>query len=136
MAAYQEGREDDPIAMSFLITKGEQLIGRFWGTTANYDNLHFNTCYYGPIEWAIEHGVKSFDPGAGSPHKLRRGFEAVHNFSLHRFFDNEMQKIMDNYIDEINRMEQEQIDAMNDAVPFVEERVKNLRVDEEQSEAN
>ncbi|HUX21175.1 MAG TPA: GNAT family N-acetyltransferase, partial [Spirochaetia bacterium] len=76
MAAYLEGREDSPIAMSFLITKGDQLIGRFWGTTAHYDNLHFNTCYYGPIEWAIEHGVKAFDPGAGSPHKLRRGFEA------------------------------------------------------------
>ncbi len=126
MAAFEQGREDKPIAMSFLLTKGEQLIGRFWGTTAHVNNLHFNTCYYGPIEWAIDHGIQIFDPGAGSPHKLRRGFEAVHNYSLHRFLDRDMQRVMDNYIDEINRMEQEQIDAMNNAVPFVEERIKDL----------
>lgn len=126
MAAYEEGRMDKPIAMSFLLTKSDQLIGRYWGATVRANNLHFNTCYYAPIEWAIDHGINVFDPGAGSPHKLRRGFEAVSNFSLHRFFDSDMQRVMDNYIEEINRMEQEQIDTMNGSVPFVAERLKQL----------
>ncbi len=128
MAAYADGDMDTPIAMSFLLTKQDQLIGRYWGTTAHYNNLHFNTCYYAPIEWAIDHDIKIFDPGAGSPHKLRRGFEAVHNYSLHRFFDKDMKRVMDNYIDEINRMEQEQIDSMNESVPFVDEQLRNLRI--------
>jgi len=43
-----------------------------------------------------------------------------------------MQKIMDAYIDEINANEELQIEAMNGAVPFVEER---LREREEKSES-
>lgn len=134
MAAYHEGHEDKPIAMAFLITKADQLIGRFWGTTAHVNNLHFNTCYYGPIEWAIEHGIQIFDPGAGSPHKLRRGFEAVSNFSLHHFHNAELQRVMDHYIDEINQMELEQIDSMNEAVPFVQERVQGISTEDGGSE--
>lgn len=132
MAAFEESDLDTPVGMAFLLTKGDQLIGRYWGCTANYSNLYFNTCYYAPIQWAIEHGVKVFDPGAGSPLKLRRGFEAVGNFSLHKFYDRQMQKIMDAYIDEINANEELQIEAMNGAVPFVEER---LREREEKSES-
>lgn len=125
MTAFMESDLNKPIAMAFLLTKGDQLIGRYWGTSAAYTNLHFNTCYYSPIEWAIEQGVQVFDPGAGSPHKLRRGFEAVGNYSLHKFFDGRMQKVMDSYIDEINTMEEQQIEAMNDAVPFVQERLQD-----------
>ncbi len=122
MAAYEERHPDRPIGMSFMLTKGERLIGRYWGCTAEIDNLYFNTCYYRPIEWAIANGITSFDPGAGSPLKIRRGFEAIENFSLHRFADSRLQKVMARYIDEINSMEQQQIDAMNDALPFAKDR--------------
>jgi predicted N-acyltransferase len=82
------------------------------------NNLHFNACYYSPIEWAIANGINSFDPGAGGPHKLRRGFSAVPNYSLHRFADQRLRQIMQTHIEEINRLEQEQIDALNQDLPF------------------
>lgn len=125
IAAYDSDTGEDPVGMSFLITKADTLIGRYWGATARYNALHFNACYYSPIEWAIEHGIKRFDPGAGSPHKLRRGFEAVGNYSLHRFRDPTLRRVMENHIEEINGMEEQRIAEMNNHVPFKEEHRQN-----------
>ena len=116
----RNGKEADPVAMSFLSVKDDFLVGRYWGTSRYFDNLHFNACYYAPIEWAIEHGVKQFDPGAGSSHKIRRGFKAVANYSLHRFYDQRLHYIMAANIERINGMEQKNIDAMNTALPFAQ----------------
>ena len=118
MAAFSESDEDQPIGMSFLLTKGNHLYGRYWGSRKFINHLHFNACYYDPIDWAIEQGVRHFDPGAGSAHKIRRGFEAVSNHSMHRFYDGRMQQIMQMHIDEINRLEQEQIDTLNASLPY------------------
>jgi predicted N-acyltransferase len=104
--------------LSLLVTKGDQLFGRYWGCSKEINNLHFNACYYSPIEWAIAKGIKRFDPGAGGYHKIRRGFTAVGNYSLHRFFDQRLDQIMKAHIEEINRLEQEHIDELNLEVPF------------------
>jgi predicted N-acyltransferase len=121
LGAFEDGKTE-PVGMSFLLLKGDRLYGRYWGSTGGYDSLHFNTCYYSPIEWAIANGVHFFDPGIGSTHKVRRGFQATANWSLHRFYDEKMARIMAANIDQINRMEQERIDALNGALPFAEGR--------------
>ena len=123
MAAFEDRNPERPIAMSFLLAKGTHIIGRYWGASKDIDSLHFDACYYSPIEWAIKNGVESFDPGAGSPHKLRRGFFAVGNHSLHRYQDPHLRNVMEMHIDEINRMEQERIDSMNATVPFKREKL-------------
>jgi predicted N-acyltransferase len=112
------GSEPRPLAMSFLVTKGDQLYGRYWGCFKDVDALHFNVCYYAPIEWAINHGIHRFDPGVGSPHKARRGFRSVPAFSLHHFYDSRLQHIFDLNIDRVNQLEQEQIDQLNDYLPL------------------
>jgi predicted N-acyltransferase len=122
LGAYDQAHSEDPVGMSFLLRKGEQIYGRYWGSVGYYDSLHFNACYYGPIEWAIHNGIRRFDPGIGSSHKVRRGFQATANWSLHRFYDSNLASIMAQHIAEINRMEQERIDALNQAVPFAEDR--------------
>ncbi|WP_455382128.1 GNAT family N-acetyltransferase [Salinispira pacifica] len=119
-SANGNGDGGDPVAMSFLSVKDNLLVGRYWGTTHYFDNLHFNACYYAPIEWAIEHGISYFDPGAGSSHKVRRGFKAVANYSLHRFYDQRLHYIMAANIERINSMEQQNIDALNTALPFAQ----------------
>ncbi|PSN17338.1 GNAT family N-acetyltransferase, partial [filamentous cyanobacterium CCP5] len=58
-AAYGED-DSDPVGMSFCLTKGDRLYGRYWGSTMDFNNLHFNACYYAPIEWAIANGITSF----------------------------------------------------------------------------
>jgi hypothetical protein len=118
-AAYGED-DDAPVGMSFCLHKGDRMYGRYWGCREEYNHLHFNACYYRPIEWAIEHGIRSFDPGAGGRHKKRRGFPARPNHSLHRFYANRLQKILRNYIDEINQAEQQEIAAINADLPLKE----------------
>jgi predicted N-acyltransferase len=118
VAAFEKGNSDSPQGLSLLVTKGDQLFGRYWGCSKEINNLHFNACYYSPIEWAIANGIKRFDPGAGGYHKIRRGFTAAGNYSLHRFFDPRLDQIMKAHIEEINRLEQEHIDELNLEVPF------------------
>ena len=118
VAAYHEQDQRKPVGMSFCLRKGDNLYGRYWGCFEEFDCLHFEACYYKPIEWAIAQGVKMFDPGAGGRHKRRRGFPATPNHSMHRFYDQRMSKIMRSYIDEINTMEQEEIDAINQDLPY------------------
>lgn len=120
VAAFSDADADEPAGMSMLLRKDGQLLGRYWGCDREVRNLHFNACYYEPIDWAIDNGVKQFDPGLGGPHKMRRGFEAAGNFSYHRFLDSRLAYIMRSHIDEINAAEQEQIDAVNAAVPFAQ----------------
>ncbi len=121
MAAYQGDNRKTPVGMSLFLTKGDLLFGRYWGCAEHIDFLHFNACYYRPIEWAIAHGIQHFDPGVGSAHKLRRGFQVVPSFSLHKFYDRRLQNIMQTHIGEINRLQQEQIDAMNAQIPFAKD---------------
>lgn len=117
VAAYDEGNQQ-PIGMSFCLTKDDQLYGRYWGCFQEFDSLHFDACYYTPIEWAIAHGIQTFDPGAGGRHKKRRGFPATPNHSLHRFYNPRLSQVLHAYIDEINQMEQQEIDLINQDLPF------------------
>jgi len=122
VAAFEDHTHSLPLGMSMLATKGNQLYGRYWGSAKTVDSLHFNACYYTPIEWAISNDIQRFDPGAGGAHKIRRGFTAVSNFSLHRFYDPRLSHIMETHLDEINRLEQAQIDAFNQGLPFAQHR--------------
>lgn len=117
-AAYDENSPDRPIGMSFCLTKGDQLYGRYWGSFQEFDCLHFNACYYTPIEWAIANGIQTFDPGAGGRHKKRRGFPATPNYSLHRLYNQRFLQILRPYLNEVNAMEQQEIDAINQDLPF------------------
>jgi uncharacterized protein len=107
-----------PMGMSFCINKDDRLYGRYWGSQMEIDCLHFEACYYTPIEWAIDRQVKIFDPGAGGRHKKRRGFPAQANYSLHRFYHPRFGQILADYLHESNRNELEQIEAVNRDLPM------------------
>lgn len=59
------------------------LYGRYWGCLENFDNLHFETCYYQGLEYCIEHNIQRFDPGAQGEHKIQRGFAPITTYSSH-----------------------------------------------------
>jgi uncharacterized protein len=120
-AAYTQQDLHHPVGMSFCLTKGDRLYGRYWGARDEIDCLHFDACYYQPIEWAIDHQIQVFDPGAGGRHKKRRGFPATPNYSLHRFYNPRLSQILRSHIDRINELEQQEIDAINQDLPFKQE---------------
>lgn len=78
--AHQTGR---PVAMAFSLVSGDSLYGRYWGCLAEFDRLHFETCFYQGMDYAIAQGLQRFDAGAQGEHKLIRGFEPVLTHSWH-----------------------------------------------------
>ncbi len=107
-----------PIAMSMLLVKNGHMIGRYWGCEEPVKDLHFNMCFYAPIQWAILNNIQTFDPGAGSPHKIARGFSAVSNSSLHKFYDQPFQTLFQHIVKEVNSIEESNIKDLNQQLPF------------------
>lgn len=70
-------QNSNTIAMAIFYEKAGCLYGRYWGCVEEVPFLHFATCYYQPISYAIQHRMRMMDPGFGGQHKLFRGFQTV-----------------------------------------------------------
>ena len=116
-SAFEE-TSTQPIAMSMCIKNKDNLWGRYWGSSKEINNLHFELCYYQPIEWAINNKIKYFDPGAGGQHKRRRGFLARETISMHKWFDRNMEDIIARWITKTNQETQLNINIENEASPL------------------
>jgi predicted N-acyltransferase len=57
--------------------------GRYWGAMERVDCLHFEACYYQPLQWCIEHGYQRFEGGAQGEHKMARALLPVSTTSAH-----------------------------------------------------
>ena len=57
--------------------------GRYWGALERVDCLHFEACYYQPIEWCIQQGYQRFEGGAQGEHKMARALMPVRTSSAH-----------------------------------------------------
>jgi predicted N-acyltransferase len=80
-------REGRPIACSLVAISalGPEGVafGRHWGALERVDCLHFEACYYQPLQWCIEHGLQRFEGGAQGEHKLARALLPVRSGSSH-----------------------------------------------------
>ena len=76
-------KDGDCLAGTINFIKGKNLYGRYWGSKKNYRSLHFELCYYQPIEYAIRKGIKLFEAGAQGDHKINRGFLPETTYSAH-----------------------------------------------------
>ncbi|MEO8545493.1 MAG: GNAT family N-acetyltransferase [Burkholderiaceae bacterium] len=57
--------------------------GRYWGALERVDCLHFEACYYQPLQWCIAHGYRRFEGGAQGEHKMARALLPVQTTSTH-----------------------------------------------------
>jgi len=112
------GAEGEPVALAFLLEGQDRLYGRFWGARREVPGLHFELCYYLPIEYALSKGIGSFDPGMGSPHKARRGFHSILAPSFHRPFDSRLAGLMKRVLPDFNAEERAQVAALDEELPF------------------
>ncbi|MCR9214841.1 MAG: GNAT family N-acetyltransferase [Proteobacteria bacterium] len=76
-------REGRYIAGALNLKSSECLYGRYWGCIEDHRFLHFETCYYRAIDYAIEHGISRVEAGAQGPHKLARGYLPTKTYSGH-----------------------------------------------------
>ncbi|MBG9387144.1 GNAT family N-acetyltransferase [Caenimonas aquaedulcis] len=70
-------------ASSLIALDGNVAYGRYWGATQRVDCLHFEACYYQPLQWCIEHGIERFEGGAQGEHKMARALMPVRTTSAH-----------------------------------------------------
>ncbi len=76
-------RDGRPVACSLLLCDSTTLYGRYWGAVEHIPLLHFECCYYQPIEHAIAQRLQVFEGGAQGEHKLFRGLLPVETLSAH-----------------------------------------------------
>ena len=84
-------RNGRPIATSLITVSdagsgacGERVAyGRYWGALERVDCLHFEACYYQPLQWCINQGYQRFEGGAQGEHKMARALLPVKTGSAH-----------------------------------------------------
>lgn len=84
-------RQGRPIAASLIALSdngpdgANDLVayGRYWGALERVDCLHFEACYYQPLQWCIGHGYRRFEGGAQGEHKMARALLPVQTASAH-----------------------------------------------------
>jgi len=106
--AYQASK---PVAAALFFKDEHTLYGRYWGCFDEFNNLHFEACYYQGIEYCIRNKLDRFDPGTQGEHKIARGFEPTYTHSYHwlshpqffeaarRFCDDEAKMSRQYYLD-------------------------------------
>lgn len=98
-ALFLAERDGRPIASSLIATsaypasaRGQSdsqpqpqrvAYGRYWGALERVDCLHFEACYYQPLDWCIAHGIHRFEGGAQGEHKMARALLPVQTTSAH-----------------------------------------------------
>ena len=79
-------KDGDMVAGALNFIGEDTLYGRNWGCAADIPFLHFETCYYQAIEFAVERGLTRVEAGAQGMHKVQRGYEPVATWSAHYLY--------------------------------------------------
>ncbi|MBK60345.1 MAG: GNAT family N-acetyltransferase [Pseudomonas sp.] len=116
--ACQSGR---PVAMAFSLISAGELYGRYWGSLADFDRLHFETCFYQGIDQAIAAGLSRFDAGAQGEHKLIRGFEPVITRSWHYLEHPGLRAAVSEFLQQERLGVMRYAEAARDALPYRQE---------------
>ena len=96
----------------------ECLFGRNWGCIEDHPFLHFETCYYQAIDFAIDRGLKRVEAGAQGDHKLARGYMPKHTYSAHWIPNASFRNAVDNFLDEERDYIDREISYIEEHSPF------------------
>ncbi len=94
------------------------LFGRNWGCVESIPFLHFETCYYQAIEFAIARGLKKVEAGAQGEHKLLRGYMPAPTYSAHFIAHAGLRRAVAAYLDQEREAVAENIEALAAHGPF------------------
>lgn len=128
-------RNDQPIAASLIALNtscvgtpsdnAERVAyGRYWGALERVDCLHFEACYYQPLQWCIANGYQRFEGGAQGEHKLARALMPVATTSAHWLAHPQFLAAVDRYLSSERAGIQDYLGALQQHSPF-----KPIKVD-------
>ncbi len=94
------------------------LFGRNWGANEYIPFLHFETCYYQAIDFAIARGLKRVEAGAQGEHKLLRGYLPVQTYSAHVIAHKGLARAVDDFLGAERAAVAENIAELSQHAPF------------------
>ena len=106
------------IAGALNFAGGGTLFGRNWGCTEFVPFLHFETCYYQAIDFAIARGLAKVEAGAQGAHKLLRGYMPTPTYSAHYIAHEGLRRAVNDYLRREREAVAEHIEELAERSPF------------------
>src|SRR6202012_4332898 len=97
---------------------GGVLFGRNWGAVRHLPFLHFETCYYQAIDFAIARGLNKVEAGAQGTPKMLRGYLPEETHSAHYIVHPGLARAVDDYLAREREAIREDIDELAAQSPF------------------
>ena len=115
--AWNEGRR---IAVSLIAIDplNRHAFGRYWGAVEQVSNLHFDACYYQPLNWCIDNGYRRFEGGAQGEHKMARGLLPVQTWSAHWLAHPQFSEAVADFLSREGQGMAGYLSELNDRKPF------------------
>ena len=112
--------DGQPVASSLVAVDLQQGVawGRYWGATTHIACLHFELCYYSPLQWCIEQGVTRFEGGAQGEHKMARGLMPVPTCSAHWLADPRFANAVEDFLGREGAGVEAYFNELSDRTPF------------------
>ena len=97
---------------------GLVAYGRYWGALERVDCLHFEACYYQPLQWCIAHGAVRFEGGAQGEHKMARALLPVQATSAHWLAHPAFAEAVQRFLDREGAGVENYLESLHQRLPF------------------
>jgi predicted N-acyltransferase len=96
--------------------------GRYWGALESVSCLHFEACYYQPLEWCVARGMARFEGGAQGEHKMARGLMPQRTQSAHWIAEPQFAQAIGAHLRHESGAIDTYLDELDDRSPFARAR--------------
>ena len=93
-------------------------FGRYWGALEHVPCVHFEACYYQPLQWCIAQRFRRFEGGAQGEHKMARGLMPARTQSAHWIAEPEFARAIGAHLKQESGAIDEYLDELDDRSPF------------------
>ena len=112
--------EQGPVACSLIALDPARRVayGRYWGAVRHVPCLHFDACYYQPLDWCLQQGWRRFEGGAQGEHKMARGLLPVATQSAHWLADPRFARAVEDFLEREGAHVGAYVDELREHSPF------------------
>jgi len=93
-------------------------FGRYWGALESIPYVHFEACYYQPLQWCIAHRFRRFEGGAQGEHKMARGLMPARTQSAHWIAEPGFAQAIGSHLKQESGTIDEYLSELDDRSPF------------------
>jgi predicted N-acyltransferase len=117
---FVASRAGQRIAASLVALDPRRRVafGRYWGAVEHVPLLHFEACYYQPLQWCIANGYARFEGGAQGEHKMARGLLPVRTASAHWLAHPQFARAVADFLEREGAGMADYMDELNERAPF------------------